>query len=265
MKIDKVLFVSDENTNYLSFWNSISKHFKERLKLEPKLFFIGSPNNVDKALLSEKYGEIEIVKPIKEVPIIIQALWGKLWLTQTEPNTNWLIGDIDLYPLNLNYYLESSAKVPDGYYSHLNANGYNAGEWYNVPHLGLPGYYHFASGKKFQEMLQLTDSFEKEVKFIYESKKYGAKFKGIYIPERVVNTIKTDYDYICCEEHLSTERLIPKKEEIVCFTYPANMIRIEHPKQFDFKNISNIIDFHCPRPYSNHGIAVENILDSFEY
>lgn len=265
MKIEKVLFVSDENTNYLSFWNSMSRHFKERLGLEPKLFFLGSIKNVDKELLSEKYGEVEAVSPIDGVPIIIQALWGKLWLTQKEPETNWLIGDIDLYPLNLKYYTDAAEKIPEGSYAHLNANGYKAGEWYNVPWLGLPGYYHFASGKKFKEMLELTDDFEQEIKFIYECKKYGAKFKGIHIPERVTNTIKNGYEYICCEEHLSTERLIPKKEEIFCYTYPKHMIRIENPSQFNFRNLENIIDFHCPRPYTSYSMAVENILDSFEY
>lgn len=265
MKIDKVLFVSDENINYLSFWNSISKHFKERLGLQPKLFFLGSRNNVDNSLLSEKYGEVEEFNVSKDYPIIIQALWAKLWLTQKESDTNWLIGDIDLYPLNLKYYKDAAEKVPEGCYGHLNADGYKAGPWYTVPHLGLPGYYHFASGRTFKSMLGLTDDFVSEVKYIYESRKYGAAFRGIHIPDRVRNAIKTNYEYICCEEHLSTDKLMPVKDKIYGFTYPSDMIRLEHPSQFNFKNMENIIDFHCPRPYHLYSTQVENILDSFTY
>ena len=60
MKIDKILFVSDNNINYLSFWNSISEYYFKRFGIESKLFFIGEKNEDNLQYLSEQFGEVEI-------------------------------------------------------------------------------------------------------------------------------------------------------------------------------------------------------------
>jgi hypothetical protein len=166
MKIDKVIFVSDSNINYLSFWNSISRYYSTVLGLPCKLFFIGSKNESTSEYLSEEYGEVQIVPPIPDIPIIIQALWAKFWFTQTEPDTNWLIGDIDLYIFDKEYLINAAAKIPDDVYGHVHVLG-TPGDWY------FPGYHHVASGRKFKEYLELTDSFEDECRMIYTSKKYA--------------------------------------------------------------------------------------------
>lgn len=270
MKIDKVIFISDNNINYLSFWPSISKHFKTRLNLDVKLFFLGDYDNSSKEYLSEKYGEIEIVKPLEDLPIIIQALWGKFWFTQKEMDTNWLVGDIDLYPLNKNYYKDCLKKIPENSYGHLNANGYKMGNWYDVPKLGLPGYYHCAKGKKFKDFLKLSDSFREDIEYIYNSRKYGAALNGLYsdkrnIPDRVKNAIPEHYEYICCEEHLTTERLLDKKDEIYSFTYPQELIRLESPVFYNHSFKDKYIDIHCPRPYPKYKDFLEKMLENYDY
>lgn len=278
MTIDKILFVSDSNLNYLSFWNSISKFYKMYFGITPKLFFIGEKTEENKSYLSEEYGEIEIVKPLDDIPIIIQALWGKFWFAQTEPDTNWLIGDIDLYLLNKKYFEESVACIPNDGYGHINANGYKMGNWWENMMAGIPGYFHCASGRKFKEFLQLSDSFEQDCLFILNSKKYGILNNGLisnieHAPERVKD--KIGYEFICCEENLSTERLSSRKEEVTSITYPDNLIRIETPyaavgkstpSDFNLMSIFNpdykdkYIDFHSPRPYTAFKDQIENII-----
>jgi hypothetical protein len=269
MKINKVLFVSNDNENYISFWPSISKHFKKYLGLDCKLFFIGDYNKDNSKYLTEDHGEIQFFKPLKEYPLIIQCLWGKFWFTQTELDTNWLIGDIDLYPLNKKYYFDALNKIPQDGYGHLNANGYKFGNWYDVPKLGLPGYYHCAKGSKFKEFLNLSSSFEEDVKYIFESKKYGAALNGLHpnketIPDRVKRAIPDHYEYICCEEHLSTERLINKKDIIHSFTYPTNLVRLESPIFYNKMDHDFYIDIHCPRPYTKYGADLEKILEKYD-
>lgn len=279
MKIDKILFVSDDNINYLGFWNSISKFYKRYLNITPKLFFIGEENENNKIYLSTEYGEVEIIKPLTNIPIIVQALWGKFWLTQTEPETTWLIGDIDLYLLNKNYILNCLENINENEYVHLNANGYKQGDWWTN---SLPGYFHCAKGKKFKEFLKLSDSFQEDCEFIVKSKKYGILNTGLInqkenAPERVKD--KLNYEFICCEENLSTERLIPLKDKIVSFTYPSNLIRLETeyamhglatPNDFNLKTIFNehlkntYIDFHSPRPYKFFSNEIEFILNKYE-
>ena len=281
MKIDKILFISDSNINYLSFWNSISKYYKTRFKIDCKLFFIGERNDENSHFLSEEHGEVEIVRPLENIPIIIQSLWGKFWFTQTEPNTNWLIGDIDLYLLNKDYFYNSLQQIPEGSYGHINANGYKNGNWWDNPLTGIPGYFHCASGSKFKQYLQLSDSFEEDCSYIFNSKKYGILYNGLirneeHAPQRVKD--KKDYGFICCEENLTTERLSKYKDEIVSITYPTNLIRVETPyalrglstpEDYDFSQIFNpimkdhYIDLHAPRPYNVFGEQIEKILNHY--
>ena len=282
MKIDKILFISDSNINYLSFWNSISRYYKKRFGLDSKLFFIGEKTKENEQFLSEEYGEVEVVKPLDNIPIIIQSLWGKFWFTQTEPDTTWLIGDIDLYLLNKKYFEDCMQRIPDGSYAHINANGYKCGDWWLNPKAGIPGYFHCATGKKFKEYLQLSDSFEEDCSYIFNSKKYGILYNGVIrneqdAPQRVKD--KKEFGFICCEENLTTERLTKYKNEIISITYPNTLVRVETPyalqglatpDNYDFSNIFNpaikdyYIDLHAPRPYTVFGERIENILSYYE-
>lgn len=277
MTIDKILFVSDNNHNYLSFWPSISKYYKTIFGLQPHLFFVGDIDFSNEDYLVDTYGDITIVKPIPDLPMIIQTLWGKFWFTQTEQETNWLIGDIDLYLLSKTYLQDCLSQVnQEDSYVHLNANGYKLGNWWQNTKTGIPGYWHLAKGKTFKKYLQLSDSFEKDCNFIFESKRYGILYNGLIrdensAPQRVKD--KKNYGFICCEEHLSTERLIPFKNEIFGFTYPNNLSRLE--TQYTKRGLSTpcnydifldyhpqipYIDFHAPRPYTCFGHQIEAIL-----
>lgn len=279
MKIDKIIFTSDSNINYLSFWNSISKYYKTKFQIDCKLFFIGQKNDNNKMYLSEEFGEVQVVDPIENIPIIIQSLWGKFWFTQTELNSNWLIGDIDLYLLNKDYFDCCMQSIPNDSYGHINANGYKSGNWWDNGQ--LPGYFHCASGKKFKQYLQLSDSFEQDCLYILNSKKYGILYNGMIknesqAPQRVKD--KKDFGFICCEENLSTERLMKHKDNIVSITYPESLVRLETPYAiygkstpdnfnfdsiFDLSNKNKYIDFHAPRPYSIFGERIERILNYY--
>lgn len=287
MIIDKILFVSDNNINYLSFWPSISRFYQTHYNIIPHLFFLGIKDDLNKKYLDQEYGTVTVVQPLPNIPIIIQSLWGKFWFTQTEPSTNWLIGDIDLYLLNKKYLHDCLSSIPSNAYAHLNANGYKLGNWWENPKTGIPGYWHLASGSLFKEYLQLSDSFEEDCAYIYSSKKYGILYNGLInqesnAPERVKD--KQNYGYICCEEHLSTERLSLIKDRIHGFTYPTSLPRLEtHFSEYgkstpcDFnlwkwyinsKDINfNIkhIDFHAPRPYSCFGEDIEKIIQDAVY
>lgn len=277
MKINKILFISDENINYLSFWPSISKFYKTVYDIDCHLFFLGENNHTNNKYLSTEYGQITTIKPLDNIPIIIQSLWGKFWFTQTEPETVWLIGDIDLYLLNKTYLNDCLSKVTNNNsYVHFNANGYKLGNWWQNPVAGLPGYFHCAKGKIFKEYLNLSNIFKEDCQYILDSKKYGILYNGLIkrhndAPERVKD--KKDYGFICCEENLSTERLIPYKDKIYQFTYPINSIRLETnfaisgdqtPCNFDLSNIydksKKYIDFHSPRPYTCFSDQIENIV-----
>jgi hypothetical protein len=163
MKIDKVIFTCDDNPAYSGFWKSISKHFLDKLNIKSHLFLIGDDCLKAKDYKTE-YNEVTFVKKLKTVPSIIQALWGKFYFTKTEPETVWMVGDLDLYPLQSDWFTTNIQEFSNDAYLHLNAFGYSK-EWWNNKQ-GLPGYYHVAKGKTFEKYLNLSSTFEEDCKHI---------------------------------------------------------------------------------------------------
>jgi hypothetical protein len=264
MKADKILFVSDDNPQYYTFWPSISQYYKTYFGLDCKLFFIGEKTDQNEEYLT---GDVQIVPPIPDIPVIIQALWGKFWFTQTEPDTNWIIGDIDMYFFRKDYIFNSVDKIPDDGYGHLDYRGDNY----------YMGYLHCAKGSTFKKYLQLSPEFETDCRLIFESKRYGMwRTPGVNI-ERVKD--KKDWQYITCEEHLSNERLLEFSENIYKFEFPKEFIRFESPhaaagfntpRDFNFVSAffsmspefrKRCVYLHASRPYSFWKEQYEEIIN----
>ena len=194
MKIDKVIFTIDDNPHYFDFWASISKHYKLRMDIVPKLFIIG--NNVDVSKYNTTYGSVEVVKPVDNVPTIIQALIGKFYFTSFEPETTWIIGDLDLYPLQQDYF-RNIKDIPDDEYVHLNPYAYGLG-WRNG-YRGLAGYYHVAKGRVFKEELGFNRTFDSVVNEVFLSNRWGIKFYNLGASIESHQASK-DWGWFCCEE-----------------------------------------------------------------
>lgn len=260
MKIDKVIFSIDDNPHYKGFWSSISRHFNQRIGIRPKLFIIGK--DVDISSYDVTNGEIELVPPVEGIPSIIQALWAKFYYVKTEPETTWLIGDLDLYPLQKNHFVDRIKDISDDSYVHLNPYGYgkNWREGYN----GLPGYFHVAKGRVFTEELGLERSFEEIVKGIYNSNKWGIKFYNIQ--ENNENRMASpDHGWFCCEE-MYTGYLLKNSKKLVEVDPEGGYKRIDRSDmRYNIEDIgkSMYIDFHSPRPYESHSEEIEKIVSSF--
>lgn len=258
MKIEKVIFSIDDNPHYKGFWLSISRHFKTKMGITPKLFIIG--NNVDVNGYSIEFGEIEVVPVIPNVPTIIQALIGKFYFTKTEPETTWLIGDLDLYPLQKYHFTETIKDINDDGYVHLHPYAYGK-EWRNGVN-GLAGYFHIAKGKTFMQELDFERSFGDVVDEIFNSNRYGIKFHG-QGASQVSKEASNDYGWFCCEEMYTGVKLrdCKKLTEIP----PLNgYTRVDRSTMIytidDIKN-GKYIDFHAPRPYEKYNEIIEKIVN----
>lgn len=260
MKIEKVIFSIDDNPHYKGFWSSISRHFLKNLGIKSKLFIVG--NSVDLSGYDTSNGEIEVVPKIEGIPGIIQALWAKFYYTKTEPETTWLIGDLDLYPLQRNHFIEKISSVSDESYVHLNPYGYGK-DWRNGFN-GLPGYFHVAKGKVFTEELGLDRDFEEIVREIYSSNKWGIKFYSI--PENEENRMASpDHGWFCCEE-MYTGYLLKDSKKLVEIPPDGEYHRIDRSTmRYQTEEISSgkFIDFHSPRPYESYQEIIEKILSFF--
>jgi hypothetical protein len=280
MKIEKVIFTIDDNPHYKGFWSSISKHYKQKFRITPKLFIIG--NNVDITTYDTDNGEIEVVKPLEGIPTIIQALIGKFYFTKTEPDTTWMIGDLDLYPLQYYHFIENIKHIANDSYIHLCPHAYGK-NWRDKPE-GLAGYFHVAKGKIFEEELLMND-FYTVCLGIYKANKYGIKFYGISAPNESKQATN-EWGWFGCEE-MYTGNLL-RKSKIIELP-PPEYNRIDRNNMFistthrpirkskrakntivisdinykieDIK-LGKYIDFHAPRPYENYKLIIEKIVSA---
>jgi hypothetical protein len=263
MKIEKVIFTIDDNPHYKGFWKSISKHYKQKMDMDPVLFVIGDASSIDHSSYDSTNGEVRIVDKIDGVPTIIQALIGKFYFTGTEPNTTWMIGDLDLYPLQKEHFINRIKNIDDNSYVHLNPYAY--GENWREDIYGLAGYNHVAKGITFQEELNFKNKTFQEVCYeILSSDKFGIKFYKIN--ENKENRMASpDHGWFCCEE-MYTGNLLRESSKLIEIPPAGPYFRIDRSDmKYDTQWIRSgkYIDFHAPRPYEEYSSEIENILSFF--
>lgn len=184
MKIDKIIFSSSEP--FSVFWNLNAKIWKTKLGIEPVCLFFGDRNKVD---MSEEHGKVIEMPIMSQWPLLIQITWSKFFYTTTEPDTTWLLGDMDMYPLATDWLTTNIASYPDDRYLHLDADAITQlnGTQYtwankvitpeNQKDLGhdinLPAQYHCAKGSVMKKALKIENSFEESIRHIVESKRYN--------------------------------------------------------------------------------------------
>ncbi len=261
MKIEKVIFTIDDNPHYKAFWKSISRHYKTRMSILPVLYLICDKNTVDINSYCTDYGDVRVIDKIEGIPTIIQALIGKFYFTTLERDTTWLIGDLDLYPMQQHHFKDSLNTVNDESYAHLNPHAY--GENWREGVNGLAGYFHVAKGRVFEEELKFTDkSFEEVCDEIHKSSKWGIKFYGIQsnIENRMASP---DHGWFCCEEMYTGHLLRESKKFVEIVPIGIHYPRIDR-SNMEYKEellvSGHYIDFHAPRPYEKYENIIETIV-----
>jgi hypothetical protein len=270
MKIDKVIFSSSEE--YSDFWNINSEIFKTKLGIEPVCILFGKKSNTN---MNEKYGKIIERNFLKDLPLVLQIVWSKFDFTKTEPETTWMIGDIDQIPLCDKWFTKNIQDLDDTMYVHLNAGasceavGLSNDAWMTdhpvFLYAKLPAHYHIAKGKIFTDFYELNNDFEEQIKkIVIEEIGSIDKLKEIQNPTQ---------QFWCAEERFSTrilrEKFILNKFKPFYYSNNTNKIcrsRYDHnkndyiyyKKQLESKNY---VDIHCDRPYNKTRIQIENIIN----
>jgi len=182
VKIDKIVFCTSEE--FSPFWNIQSFLWKEKLGIEPVVLLWGK---VENTTMSDKYGDIIEMEYDSELLPSFQMTWSKFYHTSTEPDTTWIVGDMDLIPLSAKYFKEAISTVDPGAYTHL-AYGIiprqlgvgddvfiKNGGYANSPEgVDVPAYYHVAKGKTFTKALGLEEcSFNEQVRRVIADGRFG--------------------------------------------------------------------------------------------
>jgi hypothetical protein len=149
MKIDKVIMSCDDKRYYLDFWEPVSKVWKLKFNIHPVLILFGDKKQLN---VSEQYGTVVEFKTNSNILPHIQAQWARYWYPITEPDTTWLISDIDMFPMSKEYFINSLINVRSDAYINLNADK----DYF-------PACYNGGTGKTFKEVLELSDTWEESI------------------------------------------------------------------------------------------------------
>lgn len=255
MKIDKIVFSSTDK--FSMHWNYQSEVW-HRMGIEPVLLLWGEKT----PSMTDKYGEIIEMKYSNDAVKSLQMTWSKFQHTSTEPSKTWMTGDMDMYPLQTDWFIDKIKDVPDDYYAHLAAshlcisNGSQKQWWTHGGQVAggndLVAPYHVAKGETFIKVYDLDkmDLIER-VKYIAGTGKYGWNIpdecKGMdpieiaHVVDDIVKNKKcvpphywTTEPFWCADENYTSDVLWQKfKQGDVKFYAQC------WPYVFDFRNPKN--------------------------
>jgi hypothetical protein len=290
MKIDKIVFSTSDGPEYSPFWNFQSLIWSS-MGIEPICLLWGDRSKTN---LSEKFGKVIEKKFLPNLPEVIQITWSKFDFPKTEPNTTWMIGDIDMLPLQKKYFIDQIKDDSEDWYLHLNAAGISVPRrgkldaWmsegptvYHSQHLkstetgcDLPGHYHVAKGRLFEDIYNLNVPFKEQIERLTKPHYYGSG-PHASLPREEAEKNPASY-YWCAEENYSSEKLyervvIQRNITFKGYCYNnhnfGNRIDRSHWNEetkdytYDPRSLGSKVDVHCARPYEKQEAALLRIIE----
>lgn len=279
MKIDKVLFSCSEPEEYSSFWNTQSKIFAS-MGIEPVCLLFGERAKTD---MTEEFGQVIETPFLSDLPWMAQLAWSKFDYPTREPETTWLIGDMDLVPLQRAHFTTKIAGVPDDAFAHLNAfalgNFLRDGPQRVRRDRGqtggadLPAHYHVGRGERFRIFTQ-DRSFADQVRHLTGGR-YGLGPMGGKPPPAEAGNLY--WHFWCSEENYTSELLWNAIQEGRVKFFPFgynnahNAERIQRDNWTEATKSYNgndararakrLVDAHCCRPYKRQAADLERLIE----
>jgi hypothetical protein len=280
MQIDKIVFSSSEK--YSPFWNYQAKVWS-KMGITPVLLLWGKVKNTD---VEDTHGEVIEMAYSDNAIKSLQMTWSKFFHTRSEPETTWLIGDIDLFPLQTHYFKDRLSAIPNDAYAHLAARHQTSS---NPTHFfderggettggqNLPAYYHLAKGKTFDSVYQLSDLDLTEYVNHIVALRYGRNIPSHFenlSPMQIAKSMETLGDqhsmepFWCADESYSSDTLWNAcvNKTVQYFGTSFSVVNPSNPfmwnrvdrhnwngKHYSFVDLyrlktNNYIDLHCIGP-----------------
>lgn len=249
MKTDKVILGSTCHPFYLDFWPIVSKIWKIKFNIHPVLVLIHDDETIK---TSEEFGSVIYQKPIKDVPLNIQAQCCRYFFPRIEPETTWMTSDIDMLPISKSYFIDNIVPIPDNKFVNLNAHSVAAN----------PACYNVAKGKTYIDVLNLPETFEQ---FLKQTEWWRRGEQHRPGGDLVCNNWCTDEEY--------SNEMIKKYHDTIDSTkfinpprpggYCARRVdRIAWKKWTHEQVIQEfVLDAHSLRPYSNHKEEINTLVN----
>lgn len=295
MRIQKAIFSVTEPAHYSSYWNIQSKLYKLGLGIEPICLLYGKKANTD---MSEEYGKVIEMDILPDIPWVIQMTLSKFYWPTKEPETVWIVGDMDLLPLQKNHFIDKIAPFPDDHYLHLNNAGISlprCGNYDGFVKQGsevhgrdrgtigtdLPAHYHVGKGYHFNNLYFQNRSFEEVLRYIVDSNRYGMGIGSKFPIEKKTEVLPPFsgcgqyWWYWLAEENYTSEQLYNAIQNNTIFydglNYNNDAARIwrwnKEANNYDYNSqllsMKAVVDIHCcqVRPYNLQAEALDRIIE----
>jgi hypothetical protein len=144
MRLQRIIFASDLNANYIQFWPLVARVWQFVTKAIPTLFLVAPEGT-----LIEKVPGCEIVyiPPVPGLPSCFLAQTIRMLAPTWYPNDVCVISDIDMIMTNTTFFSSKLATRPDNQLVILNRY---------TPTVGRPSMcYHIAKGQTFAELFKV--------------------------------------------------------------------------------------------------------------
>ena len=241
MRIDKVILASDKNDKYLSFWPKVSEVWKN-IGIDPILIFVGTePIDLckDDNVFFFDSKEINPGFIARNIRMLYPALF---------PNDICLLSDIDIMPLDKDYFLKYPNKLDSDSLLIFRSN--------LVTNSQIPICWNAAKGSLWGEIFKIyekNDIYKTLLKWSHETKndsvsawyndqiklKFYVEKLQIEKPNKVLNYDDDDFGF----------RRLDRSN----YTHAVKSI---------FNN-EKYTDFHMPTPYTRNKLLIKLVSDYF--
>lgn len=239
MKIDYAILSTNEKPLYKDFWPVVKPVWVDYIKIKPILIII---SDVDEVV---DHGDYIIFKinQIKGVDTGLQSQIARMWITKFYPNEVCLISDIDMLPMNEDYFKKNIEDIDD------NSLVIYSSDAYPEQKKRFPMCYNAAKGTTFSEILGLNEFDTFEI-FCRELVKRGEGWNTdeLFFGEKI-------YSYY------NQNKIVKLKRGWDSGIANLRLDRIRwHHEPYDSKKVKEYIDSHLLRPYSTYKIKIDKLI-----
>lgn len=231
LELKRVILSTDNNRNYIEFWPIVAPIW-QAMGLRPTLALIADENcPIDTSL-----GDVFRFDPLVGIQTSLQAQVMRLILPVYFPDEGCLISDIDMIPIDRSYFFDGASASPD---DALLVYRDSVPGWQKYPMC-----YVAAKGAVFNSLFEI----DKHANFEEIIRKWEQQGYGWGTDENILyNTLlswETRGGHVTRLGHSVGPRLD----------------RGEWKSDFSSVNLSDYIDCHCPRPYSEYQQTIDQVV-----
>jgi len=241
LKIDRVILSTDNNPMYIQFWPIVAKAWKEIVGIKPTLALIAD----ESVMVDESLGDVIRFKPIEGVPTSLHAQVVRLLLPIYFEDEACLISDIDMIPLQKEYFIDSVAHIPEDHFVVYR------NDWYGDNVKQFPMCYNLALGKTFKEVLGIESV--SDIPGII--KKWHDLCFGWSTDEMMLYQYLTNWSHFndrctrLCHGAIKDIRNNGKRIDRADWLYDEVLLKNGY-----------YIDAHCLRPYETYKEEIDKVL-----